>query len=338
MPFWHYLPDDRSPARSRRPTTPIDALGARSADAPISVAASARPSTGCRRCRPNPAATAPSSCAIRTRPGATRRFARDLRGRRRRPAARQRVPDAARRAATSRRFDAAAASLGCWGVRGLDRRRRTCRARPFEGEDRVRDRRPPASRGVGPPRRAGHRRAPAAGQLRRRLRLEPGASTLARTAGDARRRPAHDDDGDRLSAEITLAAGARHGRRADASRPALTACEKLRIAVHARTPGFDGPDSVTVAIGDASGTSQALDFAIYVRRRRAAAPPGVHDRHAVRLARAAPAPGGGDVAAVRRPGRCGEPARPGPARRSARARCASSRASATPASTRRARR
>jgi hypothetical protein len=248
-PFWHYLP---TIASGEEHTTyhAVDALGARSVDAPIIVklgpAVDRLP-----ECRPNPSGGSPMP--INTRPGQARRFAiicEDADG----DAITPRLEQAPARGDIVR-FDVGQPMSGYWGnevwvdVVYVPRT-------PFEGDD-------PFAIGAVGPRGAGP--AQPMQMVSRALPENLGAGcALWDPTGGGGREPVtlhaecSDNDGDPLSATITTPPA--HGR---VSAPVLTVGRYGATTLGASyvpDAGFVGADLVSITLSDSHGWSLELDF------------------------------------------------------------------------------
>jgi hypothetical protein len=252
--FWHYLPTIAS-GEEHTAYHAVDALGARSADAPITVklgpAVDRLP-----ECRPNPSGGG-SPLPINARPGQARRFAiicEDADGDAIVPQLRQ---------ASARgdivRFDVGAPMSGYWGNEVWVDVVYVPRS-AFEGED-------PFVVGATGPRGAGP--AQPMQMVSRALpeNLDAGCALWNPTGGgDGEPVTLHaecsDKDGDPLTAAVTTPPA--HGR---VSAPALTVGRYGATTIGASyvpDAGFVGADVATITVSDSNGWSLELDFPLRV--------------------------------------------------------------------------
>jgi hypothetical protein len=252
---WSYLPTISS-GQEQTTYHAVDELGARSADAPISVqlgpAVDRLPD-----CMPNAASYGFAFMPIRTRPGATRRFAvvcKDADG----------DPLRARVATPPSRGDltllaTTPASSGFWGNEQWLDATYTPRS-TFEGDD-------PFGvvagglRGDGPVAAMGMVSIPPPSNYGGGCGWSPGQTTPGTPV--TLELGCRDDEGDPLEIEITVAP--EHGE-ADRPQSATTGRGEQRVKIDYRPEeGFAGVDGLTVSIRDGNGLDMSVDVDIYVR-------------------------------------------------------------------------
>ena len=255
VPFWHYIP---TIAAGEEQTTyyAIDALGARSADAPISVMVG--PSVDrLPTCHPPSWSTHTDFNPILSRPGATRNFAvmcDDADG----DPLQVRVSSAPTRGDFAT-FAPGLPSHGFWGTEVWTDVVYVPRS-SYEGEDLF-SATATGTRGDGPPGRMGI--------VARALPANSGAgcgwSPGSTKPGVAVTLEATCEDGDGDPVEVDIVSPPAHGQTgAPTVTPARFGGQRLQI-VYTPDPGFEGSDSVTIEIGDGNGMTQRLDFAVNVR-------------------------------------------------------------------------
>lgn len=257
VPHWRYLP---TIAAGEEQTTyyAVDTLGARSADAPISVRLGPDVDR-LPRCTPPPEQLWLGFLSIHARPGLERRFSiicSDADG----DALTARVRDAPTRGELTR-FDVQHDEMSYDGMRLLwiDAAYRPHGS--FEGVDRFTVQ-ASGLRGYGPP-----------GDLGIVARPLPHNSGAGCGWGGGRTTPGtpvilsgncYDDDGDTIVAEV--AEPPAHGT---ADQPLLApdrfGREQLTL-VYRPEPGFEGIDYIGVDIGDAAGLSHRMEFMVVVSR------------------------------------------------------------------------